>query len=48
MEQIWQSSSEVESKVVEATINNLRRKLESSAAQVEIRNMRNVGYWLET
>lgn len=47
LEQIWQSSSEVESKVVEATINNLRRKLESGTAHVEIKNMRNVGYWLE-
>jgi DNA-binding response OmpR family regulator len=48
LEQIWQSSSEVESKVVEATINNLRRKLESNKANVNIKNMRNVGYWLET
>lgn len=48
LEQIWQSSNEVESKVVEATINNLRRKLEGHKAQVNIKNMRNVGYWLET
>ncbi|WP_415064109.1 response regulator transcription factor [Bdellovibrio sp.] len=45
--QIWQSSNEIESKVVEATINNLRRKLESHSANVAIKNMRNVGYWLE-
>jgi DNA-binding response OmpR family regulator len=38
----------VESKVVEATINNLRRKLEGNKANVNIKNMRNVGYWLET
>lgn len=48
LEEIWQSSNEIESKVVEATINNLRRKLESSSASVAIKNMRNVGYWLET
>ncbi|MEN0057734.1 MAG: response regulator transcription factor [Bdellovibrio sp.] len=48
LEQIWQSSSEVESKVVEATINNVRRKLESYSSTVTIKNMRNVGYWLET
>ncbi|MEK2646803.1 response regulator transcription factor [Bdellovibrio sp. BCCA] len=48
LEEIWQSSSEIESKVVEATINNLRRKLEASSASVAIKNMRNVGYWLET
>lgn len=48
LEQIWQSSNEVESKVVEATINNLRRKLEGHKAQINIKNMRNVGYWLET
>lgn len=48
LEQIWHSSGEVESKVVEATINNLRRKLESYHSQLQIKNMRNVGYWLET
>lgn len=44
---IWNSKAEVDTKVVEATINNLRRKLESSSANVAIRNARNVGYWLE-
>lgn len=48
LEQIWHASGEVESKVVEATINNLRRKLESHESQLQIKNMRNVGYWLET
>lgn len=47
LEQIWHASGEVESKVVEATINNLRRKLERHQGQIQIKNMRNVGYWLE-
>lgn len=45
--QVWKSSKESESKVVEATMNNLRRKLETSQSSITIRNMRNVGYWLE-
>lgn len=48
LEQVWQSSDAVETKVVEVTINNLRRKLESGSDSVRIKNMRNVGYWLET
>jgi len=47
LSKIWNSKAEVDTKVVEATINNLRRKLESSAANVAIKNARNVGYWLE-
>lgn len=48
LEQIWQSSESVETKVVEVTINNLRRKLENGSQSIKIKNMRNVGYWLET
>lgn len=48
LEKVWNVKSEVESKVVEATMNNLRRKLESAKASVQIKNSRNVGYWLET
>lgn len=47
LNKIWNSKAEIDTKVVEATINNLRRKLESSAANVAIKNSRNVGYWLE-
>lgn len=47
LEQIWRNSGENESNVVEATVNNLRRKLEHAGANVQLRNMRNVGYWLE-
>lgn len=48
MEKIWNTEVDSESKVVEATMNNLRRKLEASTANVQIKNIRNVGYWLET
>ena len=47
-EQVWDSSTELETNVVEATITNLRRKLEDAAADVKIKNMRNAGYWIET
>jgi DNA-binding response OmpR family regulator len=47
LSKVWNSKAEVDTKVVEATINNLRRKLESSSANVAIKNARNVGYWLE-
>lgn len=46
-EQVWDSSTELETNVVEATITNLRRKLEDAAADVRIKNMRNAGYWIE-
>lgn len=48
LDQVWKSNKESESKVVEATMNNLRRKLETNKSSLTIRNMRNVGYWLET
>lgn len=47
LEKIWNSRGDIESKVVEATVNNLRRKLEGAGASLVIRNIRNVGYWLE-
>lgn len=46
-EQVWDSSTELETNVVEATITNLRRKLEDASANVKIKNMRNAGYWIE-
>ncbi len=47
LDQIWNSQYEVESNVVEVTINNLRRKLESSKSEVIIASKRNIGYWIE-
>lgn len=46
-EAVWQVKSELESNAVEATINNLRRKLEEALATPKIRNSRNLGYWIE-
>lgn len=47
LEKVWDNKGDVESKVVEATVNNLRRKLESGKCSCGIKNVRNVGYWLE-
>lgn len=46
-EHVWEMSTEVESNVVEATVNKLRRRLEESGANVSIKSMRNKGYWIE-
>lgn len=46
-EQVWEINSEVDSNVVEATVNKLRRRLEEIGARVHIKNMRNSGYWIE-
>ena len=48
LQRIWNTEEKIDTRVVEATINNLRRKLEKLSATVRIRNVRNVGYWLET
>lgn len=44
---IWDIKADVESNVVEVTIKNLRKKLESANANVQILSKRNVGYWVE-
>ena len=46
-DQVWEMSIEVESNVVEATINKLRRRLKEMGANLTIKNMRNTGYWIE-
>lgn len=46
-EQVWEMSVDVESNVVEATINKLRKRLVESGANVHIKNTRNIGYWIE-
>lgn len=46
-EQVWEMSIEVESNVVETTVNKLRRRLKEAGADVQIKNSRNVGYWIE-
>lgn len=46
-EQVWGVSTDVESNVIEATVNKLRRRLKEIDAGVTIKNMRNIGYWVE-
>lgn len=46
-EQVWEFKSDVESNVVETTVNKLRRRLSEAGATIQIRNSRNAGYWLE-
>ncbi len=47
LDTIWDVHTDVESNVVEVTIKNLRKKLESSTASIQILSKRNVGYWIE-
>jgi DNA-binding response OmpR family regulator len=47
LDRVWDTQFDVESNVVEATIKNLRRKLESSGSTREILSRRNIGYWIE-
>lgn len=44
---VWEMRPDVESNVVETTVNKLRRRFEDLHASVEIKNARNVGYWIE-
>ena len=47
-DQVWDLNGEHETNVVEATINNLRRRMREMNADAQIKNMRNAGYWIET
>lgn len=47
LDYVWGQSSEVETNVVEATIANIRKKLNELGATVSIKNARNIGYWIE-
>jgi len=47
LDYVWGQSTQVETNVVEATVANLRRKLERLGANVTIRNLRNAGYWIK-
>ena len=47
MDRVWDTQKDLESNVVEATVRNLRRKLEFSQSKVKIQSKRNVGYWIE-
>jgi len=47
LDRVWNSQFDIESNVVEVTVRNLRRKLESEPCRVVISSRRNVGYWIE-
>ena len=47
LEHVWGYDSNLETNVVESTVNHLRRKIESSGSKVSINNKRNLGYWIE-
>lgn len=47
LDAVWGIQSDIESNVVESTINKLRRKLEDSGSVVRLCSKRNVGYWIE-
>ncbi len=44
----WDGNAAAETNVVEATVTNLRRKLEGCGSNLQLKNMRNAGYWIET
>jgi DNA-binding response OmpR family regulator len=44
---VWDLTERGETNVLAATITNLRRKLEEHEANIQIRNLRNAGYWVE-
>lgn len=48
MEMVWGVSAATETKSVEVTIKNLRRKFEDVGTRVRILNERSLGYWIET
>lgn len=45
---IWGEGVSVESNVVEATITHLRRRLETCGSTIKLKNLKNVGYFIET
>jgi DNA-binding response OmpR family regulator len=47
LDRVWDTQFDVESNVVEVTIKNLRRKLESTGSKAQILSRRNIGYWIE-
>lgn len=47
LDYVWGANIHLQTNVVEATIANVRRKLESLGAKATIKNMRNAGYWIQ-
>lgn len=47
LQYVWGQSTDVDTNVVEATVANLRKRLAEIGAEVQIKNLRNSGYWIE-
>ncbi len=47
LQAVWSMDPSSETNVVEATVTNLRRRLVNLSSNLEIRNIRNAGYWIE-
>ncbi|MCB9073533.1 MAG: response regulator transcription factor [Bdellovibrionaceae bacterium] len=48
LESVWGTYLKTETNVVETTIMNLRKKLADLGSNLQIKNSRNSGYWLES
>jgi DNA-binding response OmpR family regulator len=44
---VWDMSTEVDSNVIEVTVAKLRGRFKDANAKIRIKNMRNIGYWVE-
>jgi DNA-binding response OmpR family regulator len=47
LESVWGNSNHSETNLVEATVTNLRKRLAALDCGIEIKNQRNLGYWVE-
>jgi DNA-binding response OmpR family regulator len=47
LESVWGNSNHSETNLVEATVTNLRKRLAALDCGIEIKNQRNLGYWIE-
>jgi DNA-binding response OmpR family regulator len=47
LDRIWDVQADIESNVVEVTVNALRKKLKEANSRLEVLSKRNVGYWVE-
>ncbi len=47
LDRIWDVQADIESNVVEVTVNALRKKLKEAGSKLEVLSKRNVGYWVE-
>lgn len=48
LETVWGSLDHSENNLVEATVANLRKRVQALGCGVKIKNQRNLGYWIES